>query len=126
MPYIPYNPNPLHQRVGDCSVRAVCKALDMDWEDAYLALCAEGLMLRDMPSANYVWGMYLHKQGFREHMIPTVCPSCTSVAIFAEENPEGTYVLACQNHVCTVVDGFYYDTWDSGGETVLYYYEKEY
>lgn len=34
MPYVPFNPNPYFQRVGDCSVRAICKALDKKWEDA--------------------------------------------------------------------------------------------
>lgn len=75
--WIFFNSNPSGQRVGDCAVRAMCVAFDMEWEDAYIALCAEGLMLRDMPNANYVWGMYLHNRGFKEHMIPTVCPTPT-------------------------------------------------
>lgn len=126
MPYVYFNPNPLNNRVGDCSVRAVCKATEKDWEDAYISLCAEGLMLSDMPSANYVWGMVLHRNGFTEHIVPTICPNCISVNAFCEEHPEGTYVLATQNHVVAVVDGDYYDTWDSGDEIVLYYYKKEY
>lgn len=31
-----YNPNPAGRRVGDCAVRAVAKALDTDWETAYI------------------------------------------------------------------------------------------
>ena len=125
MPYIYFNPNPSNIRVGDCSVRAICKVLELDWEDAYVSLCAEGLMLHDMPSANYVWGMLLHKNGFREHIIPNICPNCTTVSSFAEEHPDGTYVLATQNHTVAVCDGCWWDSWDSGGEITLYYYEKE-
>ena len=125
MPFEFYNPNPKNQHVGDCAVRAISKAVGTEWSDAYINLCVEGLALRDMPSANYVWGMYLKKMGFAEHMMSSICPDCITVAKFAETHPEGRYVLACQNHVVTVINGTYFDTWDSGNEIVLYYYEKE-
>lgn len=125
MAYHFYNPNPKNKRVGDCSVRACCKALGRNWEDTYISLCSEGLALHDMPSANYVWGMYLHKFGFTQKNIASVCPDCITVAEFAEEHPFGRYVLACQGHVVCVADGEYFDSWDSGGEVVLYYWEKE-
>ena len=125
MPYEFFNPNPKNQRVGDCSVRAICKAIGTDWQDAYIALCSDGLALRDMPSSNYVWGMHLKKFGFEEHMINSICPNCITVSQFAKDHPKGRYVLACQNHVVAVVNGTYFDTWDSGNEIVLYYYKKE-
>lgn len=120
-----YNPNPSNQRVGDCAVRAIAKATNQSWENAYLTLAVEGLMLNDMPSANYVWGMVLLKNGFTEHMIESTCPACTSIARFAEEHPRGTYVVATQSHVVTVIDGIYYDSWDSGGEIIFLYWQKE-
>ena len=125
MPFEFYNPNPKSQRVGDCAVRAISKAVGMDWSDTYIALCVEGLALRDMPNSNYVWGMYLKKFGFSEHMVDFVCPNCITVSQFAKEHPKGRYVLALQNHVVAVVNGTYFDTWDSGDEIVLYYYKKE-
>ena len=52
-----YNPNPVAgQRVGDCTVRAISKATDQDWETTYAGLTAYGFMLCDMPNANWVWG----------------------------------------------------------------------
>lgn len=51
-----YNPNPIAARVGDCTVRAISKVLDQDWEDTYMDLCALGLAMCDLPSANSVWG----------------------------------------------------------------------
>lgn len=125
MPYVFFNNNPKNARVGDCSVRAVSKAIGQSWQDAYIGLCAEGLAYKDMPSANYVWGMYLKKYGFEERMISSICPNCVTVSQFAKDHSKGRYVLACQNHVVTVIDGDYFDTWDSGNEIVLYYYKKE-
>ena len=125
MPFEFYNPNPKSKRVGDCSVRAMCKATRTDWQDAYISLCAEGLALKDMPSANHVWGSCLKRLGFVERLISSECPNCTTVARFAKSHPKGTYVLATQNHVVCVVEGVYYDSWDSGEEVVLYFYEKE-
>lgn len=125
MPFIFFNPNPSNKRVGDCAVRAVAKAIGQDWKDAYIGLCSEGLVFKDMPSANYVWGMYLKKYGFEEHMISSICPQCVTVAEFAEQHPKGRYVLSTQNHVVAVIDGDYFDTWDSGNEIVLYFYKKE-
>lgn len=125
MAYVFFNPNPKNQIVGDCAVRAICKALGREWEDSYIGLCSEGLKYADMPSANYVWGMYLRRFGFVQKVIPSVCPQCVSVSKFAEDHQQGRFVLACQSHVVTVIDGDYYDSWDSGDEVVLYYFQQE-
>lgn len=125
MAYVFFNNNPKNQRVGDCVIRAIGKALDQDWTDAYIGLCSEGLVFKDLPSSNYVWGMYLKKHGYEEHMISSICPNCITVSEFAKTHPKGRYVLACQNHVVCVDNGDYFDTWDSGNEVVLYYYKKE-
>ena len=125
MSYIRYNPNPKNQRVGDCTVRALCKALDRDWESMYIELVCEGLKYCDMPSSNYVWGMLLRRYGYVQKMVPSICHNCTTVQEFTKQNPIGTFVLACQNHVVTAKDGNYYDSWDSGEEVVLYFWQKE-
>ena len=125
MPFYFFNPNPKNQRVGDCAVRAISKATNQSWKDAYIGLCSEGLAIKDMPSSNIVWGNYLRRFGFEEKSIPHICPACVTVSGFAEDHPEGRFVLATQNHVVAVINGDYYDTWDSGDEIVLYFYEKE-
>lgn len=123
--YSHYNKNPLGKNVGDCTVRAISKATGKGWEDTYLALCMQGLIDCDMPSANAVWGNYLRKQGFRRHIVPDTCPECYSVADFAREHPRGTFILALSGHVVCVQDGVIYDSWNSGNETVLYYWTRE-
>ena len=54
-----YNPNPYEKNVGDCTVRAISKALEQDWYRTYLGLCIEGAVRGDMPSANATNGTYI-------------------------------------------------------------------
>ena len=119
-----FNPNPNGAYVGDCVVRAICKALDYDWHRTYLDVCIQGYMMCDMPSSNHVWGAYLQKKGFTRSVIPNNCPDCYTVQDFCKENAEGIYILATGSHVVAVVDGDYYDTWDSGNEVPIYYWKK--
>lgn len=126
MAYIYYNPNPIKDnKVGDCAVRAISKAMDCSWETAYISLCAEGMDARDLPSANYVWGNYLIKNGFKKYLISSDCPFCTTVGEFAETHPEGVYVVATDGHVVCIEDGNIFDSWDSSSCVILFYFAKE-
>lgn len=120
-----YNPNPSGKNVGDCVVRAISKATGQSWEKTYIALCVQGLMDSDLPSANAVWGNYLRGIGFRRHIVPDTCPDCYTVADFAASYPVGTYILALSGHVVCVEDGTIFDSWDSSNEVVLYFWVKE-
>ena len=120
-----HNENPGGRNVGDCTVRAISTALGQDWETTYIGLALQGYLMGDLPSANHVWGAYLREKGFRRAVIPDECADCYTVADFAAEHPDGTYILALSGHVVCVRDGDYFDTWDSGGEVPLYYWHKE-
>lgn len=122
--YQHYNPNPARSRVGDCTVRAICKATEQEWNKVYCALAAYGLHAKDMPSANHVWGRYLRELGYRRHLIEDDKDNYT-VEDFCRDNPTGTYILAIEGHVVCVQDGFYYDSWDSGQEIPVFYWTKE-
>lgn len=119
----PFNPNPAGNRVGDCTVRAISKATGKTWDEIYAALAAYGFAGKDMPSANRVWGRYLKDQGFCRHLIEDESGEYT-VEDFCREHPQGVYLLAIDGHVVCSVDGLYYDSWDSGGETPVYYWTK--
>lgn len=125
MAWRPYNPNPEGKRVGDCTVRALCKATGLSWDAVYAGLSLEGFCRGDMNNANHVWGAYLRRHGFRRHIIPNECPDCYTVEDFCRDHPEGTFVLAISGHVVTVVNGEWFDTWDSGGEIPVYYWKRE-
>lgn len=122
--YVSYNANPSSKRVGDCTVRAISKAIGQEWDQTYVSLALFGFMYADMPSSNHVWGSYLKSRGFKRNIIPDSCPDCYTVRDFCEDHPEGTYILAIDGHVVAVEDGCYYDTWDSGNEIPLYYWCK--
>lgn len=120
-----FNPNPDGLMVGDCVIRAVAGALDVTWEDAYMALCMEGYRLHDLPNADRVWGHYLQSHGFRREWLPGTCPVCYTVEQFAADHPQGTYVLAIDGHAVCVRDGDWMDSWDSRSSVPLYAWHKE-
>lgn len=125
MGYIFYNSNPYNVLSGDCVIRAISKLMNQSWEDTYVDICTQGLLMKEMPSTNHVWGSYLLTKGFRRTMMPDRCPDCYTVRDFSNDHPRGKYMLATGDHVVTVIDGNYYDTWDSGNEIPIYYWEKE-
>lgn len=125
MAFVETNKNPFNKKVGDCVVRAIALVLNDDWDRIYIDLVLEGFALKDMPSANYVWGSYLHRWGFERKAIPNTCPKCYSVKQFCEDHPTGRYILATGTHVVAVSGGNYFDTWDSGDEVPVYYWERE-
>ena len=124
--WVEYNPNPASMRkVGDCSVRAVAKALNVDWETAFIKLSVNALAMGDMPNANNVIASVLRQNGFKRMDIPNECPDCYTIKEFANEHPRGTYVVGTGIHVVTIENGNYFDSWDSGDEIVAYVWAKE-
>jgi hypothetical protein len=120
-----WNENPVNRSVGDCAVRAVALALDVDWETAYTMIAMNGYLMGDMPSSNSVWGAVLRQHGFKRYVIPNECEDCYTIGDFADENPHGIYVVGAGNHVATIKDGVVYDSWNSLNEIPQYYWHKE-
>lgn len=118
MAYIEFQNNPVGRKVGDCTVRAISKALDMGWEAAYIALAINGLQMGDMPSSDVVSSALLRMHGYERLNIPNDCPMCYTVAEFCEDHPHGKYVLYCGGHVVAAESGNWFDSWDSGSEVV--------
>ncbi len=117
-----FNPNPVERAVGDCAVRAIAAALDIPWEAAYSKLAMNGFLMADMPSSDTVWGAALREAGFTRHTLPDTCPDCYTVGEFANDNPQGTFVIKSENHVATVKDGGLLDSWDSQHKVPFYYW----
>lgn len=120
-----YNPNPAGRNVGDCSVRAIAKALDLDWETAYTLVCSNGFNMCDMPSSDSVWGATLRQRGFYRDTLPSHCPDCYTAEDFCREHQTGTYVLGFGGHVATVINGTLFDSFDSSNEIVQFYWHKK-
>lgn len=122
--YVHFNPNPCGKSVGDCVIRALCKVFNKSWYRVYLELCVQGFMDCNWGSSNSVWGNYLRSKGFTKALLPDSCPDCYTVADFAADNPVGAFILGTGEHVVAVVNGDYYDSWDSGREIPIYVYLK--
>ncbi len=119
------NVNPKANLVGDCVIRAVALATDIDWDSTYLSIATVGYEMKDMPSSNAVWGAYLRRIGFNRYVVSNDCPDCYTIEDFCKDHNNGIYVLATGTHAVTAIDGDYYDTWDSGKEIPIYYFTKE-
>ena len=126
MSWIAYNPNPVQTDggVGDCAVRAIAKALNLSWEQAYAELSLNGYLMGDMPNSDIVWGSVLRKEGFVRETVPNTCPDCYTVSNFCIDNPVGTFVIKSDNHVATVINGNLYDSWNSENKVPIYFWTK--
>ena len=123
--YVYRNLNPYNKHVGDCVIRAIANTMEADWVDVYDDITRLGKILKDMPSSNHVWGIYLKNNGYRKHIIPNTCPDCYSVKDFCKDNPVGTFVLGFGGHVATVKNGKIYDSWNSSNEIPIYIWYKK-
>lgn len=122
--WVERNENPRARRTIDCTIRAISTAMNQDWDTTYVGISEKAFELKDMPTANHVWGAYLKSRGWKRHVIPNECPDCYTVADFCREHPRGIFILAIDGHAVCVIHGNYVDTWDSGDEVPLYYWEK--
>ena len=132
--FIRYNLNPSGLDVGDCVIRAIGTALSYNWFMVHDELSFLARKMFDMPSSNRVWKTYLKKMGLRETYIDNTCPDCFTVEKFCSLHPKGRYILStCElsvannivvtgSHVVAVIDGDWYDTWDSGSDIPLSFF----
>ena len=120
-----YNPNPCYRFVGDCIIRAISKVENISWDIAYWSVCFFGYTLCNMPAGNDVWAAYLRFMGYKQYRLPNSCPLCYTVRDFCRERPWGSFLLGTGTHAVAVIDGDYYDSWDSGNEIIDRYFVKE-
>ena len=67
----------------------------------------------------------LRKHGFVRGSVADTCPDCYTVEQFAQDNPDGTFVIKSDNHVATIIDGNLFDAWDSSQRTPLWFWKKK-
>ena len=114
--YVYYQPNSkdIKDEFGDCQIRALSKALDCTWLEAFdraISVCRDEWvsLIFDAPVA--VRSRMLDKLGFDYHGISTKAGTKRpTVESFAKDHPEGTYILSVAHHEVACVDGKYYDT----------------
>lgn len=122
--WIRCNPNPLGKQTSDCVVRALSIATNQSWRETYQTLCRIGEIECEMPTANYVWGLALKARGYEQFLLPESCPRCVTVRAFCTMYPKGVYVIGTGSHAVCVIDGDWYDSWDSGNEVPTYFWKE--
>ena len=120
-----YQPNPQQKKTDDCVIRALTKALDCDWDTASVYAMTQQIRDADIFVKNYVWGNLLIRNGYTKHSLPNTCPDCYTIKDFANDYRRGTYIVGTGDHVLAVIDGDYYDSFDSGEMIPILYYRKE-
>lgn len=121
--WVRLNANPGNRNVGDCVVRAIAVATGRPWTDVYDELICTARSVYDMPSSNETWGLYLYRMGFEPFILPDACPECVTVREFARRFTHGRYIIGTGNHAVAVINGNYYDTWDSGNQVPAYFFK---
>lgn len=121
--WIPANPNPAKKNVPDCVIRAICIALNKPWLETSDELYDVARHDYSISSDDHVWGHYLYMLGFKPFLLPENCPACVTIQAFTEMYPTGTYIIGTGSHAVAVINGDYYDTWDSGMEMPTFFWK---
>lgn len=116
------NPNPAKKEVPDCAIRAISIALNQPWIQTFDELYSVARMDFNMPSADSVWGHYLYLKGFEPFLLPSTCPRCITVEEFTKQYPYGVYIIGTGSHAVAVINGNFYDSWDSGSEVCSFFW----
>lgn len=116
------NPNPGHKEVPDCVIRAISIALNQTWlktsDDLYEIARNDYSVTCD----DHIWGKYLYLHGFEPFLLPHKCPQCITIKQFCDIYPRGTFIVGTGSHAVAVIDGDYYDSWDSGNEVPTFFW----
>lgn len=123
--WIDYNPNPEGRRIDDCAIRALCKALGVNWDEASVMLSAKSLAMHTTQTDKATVNAVLRQNGFVRRLIPDTCPDCYTAERFCMDNPEGLFLLCFDNHIAVVEDGRIFDSWDSAKEIPLFCWMRE-
>lgn len=123
--WVEYNPNPNHNtKANDCTIRAYCAAEKLEWDDAYDIACKYGKNLAFMPNDNTAVKRIVEEEfGYTRHKLSKE-ERGTTVNDFAIKHNEGTFLVEVARHLVAVINGEYYDSWDSGKKKIRGYYTK--
>ena len=122
-----YQPNKkdIKDRYGDCVIRALTKALNMEWLEVFDEMQPLSREMQVPFNCKPCYEPYILSKGFTYHGISNAKGTKRpTVDRFAKDHPKGTYILRVANHLVAVQDGQYFDTWDSGYKSLYGYWEK--
>ena len=131
-----FNPNPTckffksgkpkNWYINDSSVRAISKALDISWDDAYDVLTKYGKSMHNVPTAKQVIEEVLKDNGFEffTYGKPSKDAKRQNVKQFIDSLPSSSniYVLNLADYFVCVIDKKVYDVSDSCLKNSVYSY----
>ena len=114
------------KRADDCVIRAIMKLTNRDWVTCYDELCEIGRKKKRMPNEWKVVEIWLREHGYVKHSFGKIIKGQHRITVseFAKSHKDGYYLLNLRGHVVACINGYYYDSWDSGNCKLLTYYEK--
>lgn len=101
-----HNANARGRFVNDCVIRAISVAEGKTWDESYDELSDiaqdEGNLLDDV---NFV-------EGYLDRRYKRVPHYSKTIGEFAEEYPDGVYLVTMPNHITVIIDSVVYDIFD--------------
>ena len=112
-------------KTGDCVVRAIAIALELDYKLVYDELADlnksfEGIKSARNGTHKKVYDAYLKKHGWKWHS----APKFDGRKARHYDMPSGRCIGRMAKHLVAIVDKQVYDTWDSTHKMVYGYYAK--
>lgn len=116
-----YNPNPKERNIGDCTLRSYCAAFGISWDKAFDI--ASKVAKENSSMIQYVADKVLVEEFncvVDEKYNKKIVKSKDRIKVneFALSHPYGTYILHVPKHQVTVINGEYWDSWDSGDKKI--------
>lgn len=121
---------PNNHRTGDCAVRSVALAENLEWAEAFDKMLDVARRLQEPPEcllANAKTGLELLNSigHYRwEGLSAVKGKKRITVEQFCKKHKKGTFILKVAGHVVAVRDGWFYDIWDCGNKCVYGYWER--
>lgn len=116
-----FNPNPKQKKIGDCTLRAYCAAFNISWEEAFD-------IASEIAKENSSMIQYVSDKVLKDHFECTLddkynkktvkAKDRITVSEFAQTHPYGIYILGMRNHLVTLRNGEYWDSWDCGDKKI--------
>lgn len=123
--YFQPNKLDLKDQAGDCAIRAVCKAEEIDWLEAYDLMYKYSRVVQSPMNCKYGFEACMKAMGYYYTGVSnkkgTKRPT---VKQMAKQYPDKTIICIVSNHYVTCRDGYYHDIWDSGDKPLYGYWEK--
>ena len=120
-----FQPNKKKKKACDCAIRAIAKALNISWVEAFDLLAEEARKQQDSINSREVYGQVLLNHNFIYNKL-AIKKGSKRPKVFeaAKQLKNQIAVFNVANHVVTAQNGKYYDIWDSGDCCLYGYYTK--